>query len=150
MQILSGPSLRILVVDDHADSAAFLARLLRKDGHHVTVADGRVEAVVAAARLADVDLLISDITLPDGDGCELLRLLNDRTRGGPRHAVALTGHGDPALVEECRRAGYAHVLVKPVAYSQVLAAIATARAAASPPTGFPQEQSLAATPQLPP
>jgi CheY-like chemotaxis protein len=148
--VLTPRSLRILVVDDHADSAAFLARLLRQDGHHVAVAHGRVEAVVAAARVGDIDLLISDISLPDGDGRELLRLLSDHKHGGPRHAVALTGHGDAALVEECRRAGYSQVLLKPVAYPQLLAAIAAARATASPAAEFPHDQSLAGTPQLPP
>src|SRR5437763_14738777 len=82
----------ILVVDDHAESAEALVRLLRHAGHHVTAALTLADAVAAAASMTTVNAVISDITLPDGDGCDLLRLLRERRAGAPLLAIAVTGH----------------------------------------------------------
>lgn len=115
--------LHTLVVDDHEDSAHVLARLLRREGHQVTTAHTFAGAVVLAAGMPALDLLVSDIGLPDGNGCELLRLLRDRVGGGPAHAIALTGHLEEHWVEECRRAGYSHFLLKPVKFAELAAAV---------------------------
>lgn len=68
-------NLRILVVDDHPDTVALMARILAKRGHTIecahTVADARV-----AAATHPCDLLITDGGLPDGDGVSLMRELN--------------------------------------------------------------------------
>src|SRR5437868_7506115 len=56
---------RILVVDDHAESAEVLAQLLRQAGHHVTVALSLADAVTAAASIPMIDAVISDISLPE-------------------------------------------------------------------------------------
>jgi CheY-like chemotaxis protein len=117
------PALRILVVDDHADSAAALALLLKRQGHSVTTAAGVADALVAAAGMDVLDVLVADITLSDGSGCALLPLLRDRRGGPPRLAVAVTGHGDEHWVEECRRAGFDRFLLKPVVLDQLAAAI---------------------------
>jgi CheY-like chemotaxis protein len=67
------PARRVLLVEDHVDSREFMQSLLESDGHTVeavrTVADAR-------ARLADVhyplDVLVTDIGLPDGSGWDLV------------------------------------------------------------------------------
>jgi CheY-like chemotaxis protein len=124
MDVGSGmPSLQILLVEDHADSADALARLLRSRGHRVTVAYDKTDALVAAAGLRSIDVLVSDITLPDGNGCDLLRVLRERRAGPPRLAVAVTGHDECHMIEECRSAGYHRFLRKPVAFEELLAAI---------------------------
>jgi CheY-like chemotaxis protein len=105
--------LQILVVDDHADSASALARLLQRDGHFVATAGSKTDAIIAAAKLPQLDLLISDIELPDGNGCDLLQLLRDHKNGGPRHAVALSGHGEEDWQQRCREAGYVRFIRKP-------------------------------------
>ena len=69
----SRPARRILLVEDHADSREFMQSLLESDGHTVeavrTVDEGR-------ARLAEVDrpldVLVTDIGLPDGSGWDLV------------------------------------------------------------------------------
>jgi CheY-like chemotaxis protein len=121
-------ALAILLVEDHEDSARMLARLLQKRGYVVTTALSFANALAAAARMGAIDVLLCDITLPDGDGCALLRVLQERMDGAPRHAIALTGHDDAHWVEECRRAGYHSYLVKPVAFDQLLAALPPANA----------------------
>jgi len=78
--------LTILLVEDHKDSLVAMSRLLRHEGYLVTAAGGLADAVSAAAGIGEIDVLVSDMTLGDGNGCDLLRILNGRVRGGPRVA----------------------------------------------------------------
>jgi signal transduction histidine kinase/CheY-like chemotaxis protein len=114
------PPLHILLVEDHLDTAEALADLLRMTGRQVTVA-GSVTEGLSAARLADrIDLVVSDIGLPDGDGLELMSELSSRygLRG-----IALTGYGMEEDVARSREAGFASHLTKPVSLEQLEAAI---------------------------
>jgi two-component system CheB/CheR fusion protein len=78
---------------------------------------------MAAAGMPTIDLLVGDVGLPDGNGCDLLRLLNDRVGGGPAHAISLTGHGEEQWEGECRRAGYSYFLLKPVKFPELAAVV---------------------------
>lgn len=115
--------LRILIVEDHEDSADALVRLLRHAGHTVVAAHSVADATTAAGAGDGFDLLISDISLPDGNGCELLRRLRANRGGAHMPAIALTGHGEEHWVEDCRRAGYRELMMKPVVYERLLAAV---------------------------
>lgn len=113
-------ALRILLVEDHAESRDALERLLRHNGHAVRGAGGAAEALAAAA-LGPFDLVVSDISLPDGDGCALLvelRRANPGLRG-----VAVTGHGHERVAEACGAAGYSALLRKPLSFGELLAAV---------------------------
>lgn len=114
----------ILLVEDHADTAAPLARLLRLEGYAVVVADG-FRSAVAAASNHTFDLLVCDIGLPDGDGCDLLRLLRERHQIG---GIAFSGYGMPADVERFRNAGFLSHLIKPAPFASLNAAIIEALA----------------------
>jgi CheY-like chemotaxis protein len=119
--------LTILVVEDHEDSARAMALLLGGEGHSVVTASGFADALAAAARIGPIDLLLCDVALPDGNGCALLRLLRERCEGPPRHAIALTGHSEAHWVSECQRAGFQRVLLKPVVFDDLLAAVGFCR-----------------------
>lgn len=116
--------LRVLVVDDNADSAESLAMLLEAGGHRVRVAfDGAAALEAAAASSPHVVLL--DIGLPGLDGYEVARRLR---RGGPsggglsREAliVAISGYAQEEDLDRSAEAGIDHHLVKPVEPDQVL------------------------------
>ena len=128
-----GP-LDILVVDDHADSATALARLLRREGHRVTTAHTVAEALAAAGSRFDV--LLGDVGLPDGNGCDLLRALRERGHA-PRLAVALTGHGEEHWEAECRQAGFTGLLLKPVQFSTLREFLAQPNGATPVPSALP-------------
>lgn len=103
-----GKPLRILLVEDHEDTARQLSRLLQLSGYQVTVA-GTVEAALAASSSSSpFDLLLSDMGLPDGSGIDLIRRL------GPVPAIALTGYGMEADVKQSREAGFLAHLTKPI------------------------------------
>lgn len=111
---------RILVVDDHCDSSTFLARLLRLEGHFVATA-GSIAGAQRLCQESSFDIVISDIGLPDGSGCDLMRHLQKcyRMRG-----IALSGRGMPEDIAASEEAGFEAHLVKPISLHDVSAAIA--------------------------
>ena len=103
---------RILVVDDQADAAAILARLLKGRGHDVRVAaDGASALALAAEHRPDAVLL--DIGLPGMDGYEAARRLRQEPATRQSLLVALTGYGQEEDVRRALEAGFDHHLVKP-------------------------------------
>ncbi|MFL6196179.1 MAG: ATP-binding protein [Thermoanaerobaculia bacterium] len=107
----AGPSRwRILLVEDHEDTAEAMAELLSVRGHRVTVARSLAEGRAAAAE-AGFDLLVSDLGLPDGSGHELMRELS--ARYGLR-GIALSGYGMEEDLRKSREAGFERHLIKPV------------------------------------
>jgi CheY-like chemotaxis protein len=107
---------RLLLVEDHADTLRTFAKMLRREGFEVQEATNVSEAL-AAARTGD--LLLSDIALPDGDGCALMRHLSGLGIPG----IAISGFGTAKDREKYRQAGFAESLVKPVDVRQVISAI---------------------------
>jgi CheY-like chemotaxis protein len=109
-----GPeSLRILIVDDHEDSAEMLSMLLTGKGHTTRMAlDGTAALAVAAAFKPHLGLL--DLSLPGMSGYELAQRL--RAVPGLSHIrlVAVTGHGSDAHRARARAAGFTEHLLKPV------------------------------------
>jgi DNA-binding response OmpR family regulator len=110
----------VLVVDDEADFLATYERLLRRQGHIVTVATSRAAGVAALARERP-HLVISDLRLPDGDGLDVVRA----ARGLPEPAPVIVVTGYPS--DETRRAaiaaGACAFLSKPFSAADLLAAI---------------------------
>ncbi len=104
---------RIVVVDDNADAADSMARLLRMDGHETHVAYTGTAALELAARLSPSVLLV-DIGLPDMDGFELARRLRGLDGLRTARLVAVTGHGQAQDVQQAHAAGFNAHLVKPV------------------------------------
>jgi len=107
-----GP-LRILVVEDHADTRQGMALFLGVLGHQARFAQGLQEALgLAAVEEEPFDLLLCDLQLPDGDGWELLRCLREANRA-PAWAIALSGWGSDADVARSQAAGFRAHLAKP-------------------------------------
>lgn len=110
---------RILIVEDHIDTARMLSQLLRKRGHDARSAH-TLGAALEMVRAEPPDLLISDLSLPDGSGLDLMRQIRARM---PMHGIALSGHGTPADLAKSSEAGFARHLVKPVDLQRLLGAI---------------------------
>ncbi|MEO7725028.1 MAG: ATP-binding protein, partial [Chthoniobacterales bacterium] len=105
---------RILLVEDHADTAAILARLLRRMGHDVLSADTVDTALRLAEtemRRAPIDLVMSDLGLPDGSGLDLMRELS--AKYGLR-GIALSGFGMDSDLAQSTAAGFSRHLIKPI------------------------------------
>jgi CheY-like chemotaxis protein len=113
----------ILVVEDHPDSRRSLELFLQILGYQAQFAWGMQNALaIAAAHGKAFDLLFSDLRLPDGDGWELLRRLEQRG-WRPRRAIALSGWGSDEDVAKSQAAGFHAHLVKPFAPATMAAAL---------------------------
>jgi signal transduction histidine kinase len=103
----------VLLVEDNADLAATLARLLQEAGHAVHVAyDG--PSALRMAQSIDPELVLLDIGLPGLDGYEVARHLRQSARTRDATLVALTGYGQASDRERALRAGFDAHFVKPV------------------------------------
>ncbi len=109
----------VLVVDDHADTARIMRRLLEKSGYRVTTA-GSVGEAMNACTTARFDLLISDVGLPDGNGYDLMRQVKS---GHGTRGIAVSGFGSDSDLESSRDAGFDAHITKPVDFEQLKAAI---------------------------
>jgi len=103
----------VLIVEDHALAADALRLMLETWGYRVRIAPTAAAALQACAE-RPADLMLLDLTLPDGNGLDVLAEAT-ATGTAPRVTVALTGHDDPAVADRCRRAGCTAVLIKPIA-----------------------------------
>jgi hypothetical protein len=112
-------ALNILLVEDHEDSLNLMARILRSQRHRVETATNVADALSVAERF-NLDLLISDIGLPDRSGLELIReLLLKR----PIRGIALTGYGSTVDIAETMDAGFEMHLTKPVQFEELKNAV---------------------------
>ena len=115
--------LRILLVEDHGDTARIMSRLLSGQGHEVQNA-ADVATAIKIAEQQTFDLLLSDLGLPDGSGLDIMRAL--RTKGINLPGIALSGYGQEKDIEASRAAGFTIHLVKPVNLSKLKEEIAKA------------------------
>jgi CheY-like chemotaxis protein len=118
-------TIRLLVVEDEADTLEFLRRLLTTHGATVLTASSAREAL-SLVRDAKPDLLISDIGLPEIDGYDLIqRVRREPSPGRDIPAIALTAYARSEDRTRALRAGYQAHIAKPVEPNELLAMIAS-------------------------
>jgi len=100
-------SARVLVVDDDERVRTALARLLRRMGHEVEVAEGGLPALERLER-GGIDLVLLDVIMPDLDGLNVLKRLSGDVR-----VVMVSGADDTKLVADCIQEGADDFLPKP-------------------------------------
>lgn len=116
----------LLLVEDHVDTANVLARMLRDAGYEVTVAHSVAEALAAMRASVNtpggraIEVVVSDLGLPDGTGLELMQQLRAEY---PVRGIALSGFGMDEDVRRALEAGFSRHLTKPVEFSSLLAAL---------------------------
>jgi DNA-binding NtrC family response regulator len=122
---------RVLVVEDEAYVRDSLVEILQARGYDVEGTPSVAEALARLAR-APVDIVLTDLRMPDADGLELVRRVQASTAEVP--VVVLTGHGTVASAVECLKAGASEYILKPadpealdVALQKALAARALRR-----------------------
>jgi CheY-like chemotaxis protein len=111
----TGTVISILVVEDHGDTRRVLTGLLGHFGHSISAADN-VESALAFLRAKHFDAIVSDLALPDGSGCEVIRAAK---RWQHLTAVALTADGEDEDVRRGRDAGFDYHLTKPIDFAQL-------------------------------
>src|SRR5437588_3821794 len=118
---------RILVVDDEADSRDLISTLLTRCGSEVRCSESAAEAIRAFAEWSP-DLLLSDIGMPNEDGYSLIKkvrkLRSKRAKQVP--AIALTAYATDEDRSAALAAGFQLHLAKPVEPKSLLTSIAAA------------------------
>lgn len=102
--------MRILLVEDHQDTRQLLTRLLTRWGFDVAPADN-LESGLNRLESEPIDVILSDIALPDGTGYALVS--EARRRGKEVLAIALSGYNYPGEVQIAKLTGFDHHLSKP-------------------------------------
>jgi CheY-like chemotaxis protein len=108
-------NVRILLVEDNADTLNVLARLLRRLGYRVTTASS-VSAALEATSGTDYDVVISDLGLPDGSGLDVMRNIQNQ---GTTKGIALSGYGMDEDKLRSQEAGFVAHLTKPVDFQKL-------------------------------
>ncbi len=116
---------KILVVDDDTDTREFIAFLLEQYGANVTAVTSADEALATLAQSLP-DILLSDIGMPEVDGCMFMRQLRTQPakQGGQIRAIALTAYAGEINAQQVLAAGFDKHLAKPVEPAELVDAIA--------------------------
>ena len=116
-------SKRIITVDDAATMRKMVSFTLKGAGHEVLeAADGR--EALNALKQRGVDLVITDVNMPNMDGLELTRQLRTLPAFARTPIILLTTESDPAKKTLGRAAGATGWIVKPFSQEQLLAVVA--------------------------
>jgi hypothetical protein len=120
----AGPVLRgwrVLIVDDQPDARELVAFVLTRSGAEVQVA-GSAEEALHTLDQHDIDVLVSDIAMPEMDGYALIRQVRAREARGGRtlRAVAVTAHTDRETRARALAAGFDGHATKPVDVGDLL------------------------------
>jgi PAS domain S-box-containing protein len=120
----TGPSLRVLVVDDNVDAAQSLAMLLKDSGHQVRMAHTGPTALEAALDYRP-NVVLLDIGLPEMDGYEVAKRIREQPFLKNIVLVAMTGYGQDTDRQRSQEVGFNAHLVKPADFGKVQQILAT-------------------------
>jgi DNA-binding NtrC family response regulator len=108
-------SAKILVADDEHNLRRVLAAMLKRDGHEVVQAASGLEAI---ERIADVDVVITDLRMPGADGMEVLRTVARTHPHVP--VIMITAYGSVGQAVEAIKAGAFDYIEKPFEQDSIL------------------------------
>src|SRR4051794_10709809 len=112
---------KLFLVEDHPNTAQALKMYLETRGYVVTVA-GDVASALEVAANSRFDLLICDLSLPDGTGWDLLKTLSRRGKE-PVRAIAFTASGSAEDIAKSKRVGFLRHILKGSAAEELDAVI---------------------------
>jgi CheY-like chemotaxis protein len=122
---------RVLVVDDMAEMRTMIRTMLESAGHSVTEAENGRTGIKVLRGTDQIDVLVTDILMPEADGIEVIRAASDRPGLG---IIAISGGGSymPAAVSLAMSEAFGarKVLFKPFRKQELLEAINSVLAAA--------------------
>src|SRR5215510_5088292 len=111
----SDSPVKILIVDDHPNTATMLARAIAQIGSRVQVVSA-TSGNEALEKIKDgaADILITDMIMPEMTGLELIERLQNHPVGRPTFAFLMTAYDVPGLKVTAGRLKVKQVIIKPV------------------------------------
>lgn len=111
----NGSRFRILVVDDHPNTAHMLARALSRLGSHVEVVSATSgQEALRCMEEAPADILITDLMMPEMNGMELIEALHGQPALTPAATFLLTAYDSAVVRISAESLHVREVLTKPV------------------------------------
>jgi len=110
--------INVLVVDDSSTDRKIMKRLLSSSGWINCIEVTNPHDAITAVQDLKVDLLITDIMMPDIDGFELSRIL--RERGFDKPIIAVSGRGEAAAGQKAKISGIDAFMTKPINLQEML------------------------------
>ena len=129
----AAPATRVLIVEDHVESATGLCRLLTLFGYDVIMATNGHDAVREAIGFAPQVALI-DLTLPVLDGFNVARQLRALRATKDCRLIAMTGWASDEYADRARAAGFDAHLLKPISVDTLMRTLASQTAACLAPS----------------
>jgi len=112
---------KVLLVDDETDLREVLCYFIQEGGFDVEQAESGNDAIEFLKKNSDIDLIVSDVRMPNGSGMDLLKYLNtDHNVKIP--TIILTGYSDYSE-EEMIDLGAYRVLAKPMKWKSLVSVI---------------------------
>jgi CheY-like chemotaxis protein len=124
-QALPLRNLRVLLVDDDADTQQLVTFALEEAGAEVTALASAIEALRVFEQIKP-DLLVSDIGMPDMDGYSLMQQIRalPPERGGEIPAIALTAYAGEVNCQQAIAAGFQMHVPKPIDLDELAQTVA--------------------------
>ncbi len=108
---VTGEPLRVLIVEDDRDAANLMERQLRQDGIEPTITHVTLTSDITAHLVAPFpDVVLSDYVLPDGNGLDVLKHVQEHAPAVP--VLIVTGAVSEDVAVNCLRAGASDYLLK--------------------------------------
>ena len=119
---------RVLVVEDDADTRDLLCRVLEMAGATVLCVGSVAQAMDGVHHSFDADVVLTDFSMPGADGLELIRAFRmaPSTRAVAAPILILTGHSESGWRARALAAGAAAVLTKPFMAARLIAELVAA------------------------
>lgn len=114
----------ILLVEDHEDTRKITATMIQARGFDVVTA-ASVQDALLVAKEENIDFVIADIGLPDGNGYDLMKQLTEQFG---INGIALTAHGLQADKQRAACCGFLQHYTKPISASILDSMLEVARA----------------------
>lgn len=112
--------MKVLVIEDNSRLASLIEKLLEDEGH-VCKAVGTKEAALAAAAITHYDVILLDLSLPDGDGRDFLTVI--RSTECSSLVLAVTARGDVVDRVQTLNSGADDYIVKPFSDDELIARV---------------------------
>lgn len=117
----SRSQMSVLLVDDEREVLLLFSMLLKRKFATCHVATNGEEALEILKSGAQIDCVITDISMPRMDGFEL-KINMDRL-GYNIPVIGVTGHSEPEVIQRMKDLGFSHIMLKPVDKGELMKVI---------------------------
>lgn len=111
--------MKVLIIDDDPTMRAILGTLLQNSGHHVLLAQNGDDGIDILTRTEEIELVITDLDMVDGDGIKVLQSMNGHERYADTKRWLMSGRFPMGIETLGKNLGAERVFLKPLIVEQL-------------------------------